>query len=729
MTATEVAKIVNKTPTAIEIYATHKLLIEDSARFLASQSYQTDQMFRVRPLRDVENLLQIHEWVRKRDPCVATFLQKAKKVMEVQKELTAKTQLEKPGLERAKHQWNESDKEIIRFMISGLRHGRAVQKDPYNFGTGHILKGVNNTTTMNHLDEDVHRFLVAIGVFTPWQDLILIDPINKLDLETRPAVLEERERSILRALENSKSVVPTHPDDFYLSDPMASIRRDWGDMPVYVVDDHFAEELDDGISFERIPSEPDNLWIHIHVADPASVIPPTNFLARKAAEQSESWYMIPKSFPLFPKCITHHPTQGLSLGMRSKNNLPDLVMTFSAKLDSEGNVLDQAVQAGIVRNVKTMDYESVDAALGEEEVTPRVDYPFGGRPHPPALTSLSPEVVKDFKVFKKVADIQRRRRLAKNWFMFESRRATIEENRTSLPAEMGGRIDTPHLHRGFPDLVYSVQSMSRTCEYGSRAIVAEVMKLAARAASRFCLERDIPVLRRTSNPMVPSSEEVIQTILASRNEIGYVKEEDILRHIIYTPGAQYTTYPGMHYGVGVSEGEGYVRVTSPLRRYGDLVSHWQIQHALLGKGPRFGREWLEDFAVTLAMKDQYIKGTLRRHGRFWTTLYIKQWQEKFADGKNEHLWPRDENGQRIDDPFENLEGYMLTKPLMNKLTADWQIAIQIPKLGLKEVVVGVPPELVGEAYLGMRLPVVVNKVHLGVKPLIVLGYDKSRKTF
>lgn len=670
-------------------------------------------------------MLQVQEWVRKRHPSLQEFFQKAKKVMRVQEALTEKTKTEGPALERAEHQWNESDKAIIQFLTAALRPGRAVQTDPYIVGAGHILKSFYTSCDMNHMDDSLHQFLVAIGVFTPWQDLILIDPHNKLDLETRPAVINERDQNILRALEKSTNPVPTHPDDFHASDPMASIRRDWGNMPVYVVDDVVAEELDDGISFERIPSEPDNLWIHVHVADPASVIPPTNFLAQQAAQQSETLYMVSKSFPLFPKCIVHHPTHGLSLGKRSSQGLPDRVMTFSIKLDSEGNVLDQTVQAGLVRNVKVVDYDTVDAGLGLGTI--KADLPFSGGPPPRTFTPLAPEIVEDMKVFGQVAEVQRQLRISKNWFIFEGLQALVKRGSGDFPAETGGRVNTPYLHRGFPDTVYTVEHMSISSEHGSRAIIAEIMKLAARAASRFCLEKGIPVLRRTSNPMVPMTEEAIHTILASRDKFGYVKEEDVLRYILYTPGAEYKTYPGMHYGVGVAEGEGYVRVTSPLRRYGDLVTHWQIQHALLNGKPKWGLDWMEDFAVTLAMKDQYIKSTTKRHHRFWALQYIKRWQEIFRGGRNEHLWPRDMEGKPIEDPLEGLEGLLLTLPMLNRITGERQASVKIPKLGLKELLVNLPDEFMGTADLGMRLPLRVRNIHLGVKPLMMLELDKSRK--
>lgn len=736
VTVTEIAKIFNKNPTAVQIYAAHKLLINHPTRFVAANAYTANQIFRVRPANDVEDLLQVQEWVREKDPVIEEFVVKALKVMETQRELMESTRTDEPSVQKAEHSWSTTDKTIIRLLMASLRHARSIQADPYTVPLGFILRRFHGWRTVEYVDHEVQRLLVGIGVLTPWQDLIAIDASHKLDLEARPAVLQKREQGILRALENPKNPNPIHPEDFYATDPMASVRHDWGDMPIYVVDSVGAEELDDGISIERIHSEPGSFWVHVHVADPASLIPPTHNLAQKAAQQSESWYMIPKSFPLFPKSLVHHPTHGLSLGVRSKNGLPDRVMTFSVKVDPRGNMVDYAVRASLIRNVKVISYDAVDAAMGQPPT--RLEYPFGGAPPRLKQAPLTPEALEDMKLLNEVAMKQRQRRLAMNWFTFDRTTGHVERTSDFPPTLSSGTIvaqlNAPHFHKGFPGLTYRVERFSDSVEYGARSIIAEMMKLASRAASRFFSDRNVAAPYRTSRPLIPVSEEAIDILLSKRSEIGYIPEEEALPHIIYSPPAQYQITPGMHYGLATPEGEGYVRVTSPLRRYGDLVAHWQIQSVLLnekeGKVTRngvkaiFDAEWMEDFVGSLMLKDQHLKGTQRRHNRYWALLYIKRWQEMFSDGKNQHLWPRDEQGNPIPDPLEGLEGYLVANPLSNKLKNEMQLVVQIPRLGLKEVVENVPMGVLDElTEVGMTVPVNVKYIRLGIKPIMYLEYN------
>jgi hypothetical protein len=65
-------------------------------------------------------------------------------------------------------------------------------------------------------------------------------------------------------------------DSIYSRDPVESMRRDFGDIPVYVIDSPTAHELDDGISIEETP---DGVWVHAHIADPSHLIPPNHPLS------------------------------------------------------------------------------------------------------------------------------------------------------------------------------------------------------------------------------------------------------------------------------------------------------------------------------------------------------------------------------------------------------------------------------------------------------------------
>ena len=85
-----------------------------------------------------------------------------------------------------------------------------------------------------------------------------------------------------------------------------------------------------------------------------------------------------------------------------------------------------------------------------------------------------------------------------------------------------------------------------------------------------------------------------------------------------------STSPGCHAGLGL---EPYVRVTSPLRRYCDLLAHQQIRRFLAGD------ELLESSEMEDALaSSEASSGVLRRVERlcneYWTLVWLLQQQEQ-----------------------------------------------------------------------------------------------------
>ena len=61
--------------------------------------------------------------------------------------------------------------------------------------------------------------------------------------------------------------------------PVTHPQHDIGNLSIYVVDDAGADELGNDLSVELVPNEPGSIRIHVHIADPTSVLPPTLVLA------------------------------------------------------------------------------------------------------------------------------------------------------------------------------------------------------------------------------------------------------------------------------------------------------------------------------------------------------------------------------------------------------------------------------------------------------------------
>jgi exoribonuclease-2 len=684
--------------------AIHKLILDNSLHFIARTSYATTQAFDVRPQSHVDVIQTVQKWSRLRDSPLHSFSEKARCIIHVHQKQLAESHREAPSQSPGTHTWTPDDKIILTFLLNALRPYRTTQSDPYSIGLSAILKMIGPKNAAVN-DITLHKTLVNLAVLAPWQDLLVLAPEPRLDPADEDSSLRVKERDALvsKAFSSPPKQGPLGPEDFHLSDPLESVRHDFGDMPVYAIDAKDAEELDDGISIERIPSEPDNFWIHVHIADPASVIPPTHILAKEAAIQGTSTYTLQRSWSLFPRSLMYSSQQGLSLG--SQVGAPTRVLTYSTKVNPQGEATDFNVRAGIVRNINITSYDAVDLAV-YGALRPMA-YPFGGEPPTPTLPSFSESQIQDLRDFALVAERLVNKRYRDGVFLMSG-------SSTSLDSTRHPNIKSPTLEpssfRGFPKLTYAVTTFHNN-DSGAHGMVAEMMKLGCSAISRFCLQRGVPVLRRAADVPALESESDRQRILDLRMPNCYVLPEDVKDMLIFSGAATYSLEPKGHFSLGIRDGEGYVRGTSPLRRYSDLVVHWQLHHALLGSAapsihPPFDERQLLELAVNSKAQER-MAGTMKRnHEKYWQNMFIHRWMEDTARGVERH-----------NDPLQNLEGYTSSVPRGNIYVHKKTLALfDIPKLGVRCQVEGLPRTL----SKGTEMGVDIVDLSFGIRPKFIV---------
>ena len=708
------------------IFAVHKFLMNNPVHYIAEPDCITSKKFRVVPLAHCKDLEQVEEWMRiKRGGPLAEFAEKARRVIKRNKEKLRSNFASAPSWRPATHQWNNNDRVILRLLMNAMRLQRSTQSDPYILPVSAILKRLDFESPILK-DHELQMTLIDLGVLAPWQDLAAFQPQLDLDLgpeHTSDQVKKEKalvqwgfEKMEQAATNPGLGWNPTQlgPEDFYPKDPLENIRHDFGDMKMYVIDSVNAKELDDGISIERIPLEPDNMWIHVHIADVASVIPPGHVFATDASKRHATTYLNSRAYPLLPPSLLNSPTHGLSLGSRQEGGEPLRVLTFSCKVDAEANILDYQIRAGLVRKVQIIDYDAVDRALG---FSSRARYPFGRSPSTAdeGTPSLSEQETQDFRDLLSFANTTVLRRLESDNFLTDHAMGEVEFLDGSLPQDLPARpMLQPSEFSGFPSMDYAVWRSSDV-DFGSRRIIAEAAKLACRVTSRFGLENDLPLLRRHGPPFVPRSANDLRTLMNARTPDGYVEPHVVAKHIAFNRRTIYTLEPKGHSSMSIPDGEGYVRATSPLRRYSDLMVHWQLHHALLGRAantakPPFSDDDMERYKQELTGFELLEKALSKHHGRYWQAMYVHRWMEgiklgridpdKMVEGKN---------------PMEELRAWTQMAPILN-LDQRYQVGVVIPSIGTRGVLF--LPDHARDADIGTVFNVKLKEVRLGVKPLL-----------
>ncbi len=150
----------------------------------------------------------------------------------------------------------------------------------------------------------------------------------------------------------------------------------------------------------------------------------------------------------------------------------------------------------------------------------------------------------------------------------------------------------------------------------SRALVREAMLMAGEAAARFALARDIPIPFATQAP--PNVEERP----ADDDMAGMYA---LRRHL---KRSAYSVEPSPHAGLGLAL---YTRVTSPLRRYMDLVIHQQLRAYLRHEEPLNRQAVIERIGAVEAVEDS-VRRAERLSCEHWTLVYLLQHPEWRGEG-------------------------------------------------------------------------------------------------
>ncbi|KAJ1307481.1 hypothetical protein OPQ81_001580 [Rhizoctonia solani] len=361
----------DQTPTLELIYAVHRHFMEDSLHYIADTfDHRLSNTFSVRPSQDIKTMRRVIDWVRSNNPVLDEFATKARAIIEANQALKKESVGEDPSRVEAREGLpllNEADHDIINFVRYYLRQRRELQMNPCSLTLPIILTKVS-PSYMPLVPHATFRFLEDLTLFAPWSNHVTQD----VDLQ-----LDEFIDALDTPLPGSEHALTAHPvsvrDDRISAaktvDGLDNMRHDFGDLAVYVIDDSSAEELDDGISIERATDGTDNVWLHVHIADPTSVLRPNDPLALDAARRTATAYFPEATYPMLP------PTE-LSLdALVGKQGASMNVLTFSLLVNPSGDILSHSVRPSVVRKVYVMRYDDVTRGLGSSPIEPL--WPFG----------------------------------------------------------------------------------------------------------------------------------------------------------------------------------------------------------------------------------------------------------------------------------------------------------------------------------------------------------------
>ena len=309
--------------------------------------------------------------------------------------------------------------------------------------------------------------------------------------------------------------------------PVTQNRTNMTHLNVFSIDDDDTLDIDDALSIERLGDG--TLRLGVHIAAPAAAISIGSPLETEARHRATSVYIPEMRIPMLPTILSEN---ALSLMEGQKRASITFFMTFN----SDFTQISSEIIPSYIRSGHRLTYDIAEHLIEDGNDV------------------LSDEI----RLIQEITEVSAANRRANG---------AIDIDLPEYKLTYSEADDTYHLKPIDPVMM-------------SRLLVAECMILANHAAAEFCDMHDIPALYRIQPPpvSVPSQE----TLDSLPNDM---MRAYALRRCMQPAASSMT--PGPHAGLGLDK---YLQATSPLRRYTDLIAHYQFESWFAGQKPRFDAE-------------------------------------------------------------------------------------------------------------------------------------------
>jgi exoribonuclease II len=336
-------------------------------------------------------------------------------------------------------------------------------------------------------------------------------------------------------------------------------RADLTEMESWAIDNAWSKDPDDAIAW-------DGTAVWVHVADPASAILPDSAADREALARGSTLYLPELTAPMLPDEALER--FGLGLGELSP------ALSFRIGVAEDGSIAGVEACASTVR-VRRCSYGEADILMEAGQA--------------PGLASLA-----------EIAARRRARRVANGAVEID-----IPEVRIKVEAEgaLGGI------------------SLERIPRDSSSGLVREMMLLAGEAAARWAFERGLAFPfygQEAPSDMGPaalgelSAEGASAPGEAPRRLAFQFARRRLMRAGMWGPS------PSAHRGLGLPF---YAQVTSPLRRYQDLLGHMQLRAFLAGRATMDADEVSRRCALAQAASGA-TRTAERASDQHWTIAWL-----------------------------------------------------------------------------------------------------------
>ena len=304
--------------------------------------------------------------------------------------------------------------------------------------------------------------------------------------------------------------------------------------------------------------------IVVFIADAPALVPQGSPVDDAAKARTSTLYLPNETIPMLPEALG----QG-SASLTVDGDRPALAMSF--RLDAQGGIADFKLEEAICRLNTRLSYADTDALLQ-------------GR-GPEGMTTEG-------------ALVRMAQRLMASHRAWRVRHGALQLQRSEVDFEISvdGTVELSSVEANGP----------------ARQLISELMICACAGSANWCAERSIPAIYRCqAKPAEGGGNPKGQVV-------NPAEQAEILRSLQPTV---LSTNPGLHFTLAL---QAYVQVSSPLRRYSDLVMHRQMKASLRGEELPYDDRALRELCNHIERQSAAVRRVENESRRYWTLKHLEQ---------------------------------------------------------------------------------------------------------
>lgn len=539
-------------------------------------------------------------------------------------------------------------------VLDGFKTESHGWENPSNWSKTLKLPG-NNLLVMSDLSEDYYKMVDS--AFTSETSTCASGTSSKLEQLSETDFLSDGSKLELLSGSDFLSGRELLSGDFYSEDPYKAIRQPFGDIPVYCIDSAAAHEIDDGISIHTLGKQ---YVFTVHVANPTSYLKPNSIISRIALNRGLTNYFPEGPSMMFPKVVSKIAgLESTGAGERKR--------TFAVQFTLNQNILDEFIDSGKVPDPDEIEkqleqsveiklylvsnlpqgftYEQVNKVLETKQ-----ENPMTNREGMQQLQQKNNEDLK--KLFNMAKLIQSVRR---------TKGSGIDLSASSSKSVVSVDYKEPQTSSRFSktdnDMQLVVHTSSDNCQKSlvrpvirisdnsqqdanskSQLLVSQFMIMANYLCTKFAHKHNIGIIYRNQEMNLHSNvESQISRIMQQSFDESQNKQlslEEYTNIISVLTSATNQAVKKKHQSIGL---DGYATITSPLRRYMDMVNHSKFEQHLLKQNSPFATtesrlheisdSQLEFIGNHLQNRELISRKFSKFSNKFWQSIFLKQYFE------------------------------------------------------------------------------------------------------